>query len=378
MNELRSYLRTQQQGMTELLTHLVSIESPTGDKARVDRVGKVIAQELRDLGLKVTLYPQSVAGDHVLGVLNEGAGSSISMILHMDTVHPAGTLATRPVYITDGCLYGPGSYDMKGSHVIALCAIRALKALNLMPEREIRILFTSDEETGSHSSRNLIEDTARGSALAMVMEPALPDGRLKSSRKGVGEFRVTARGRASHAGAEHEKGINAIHELALQVIKLQSLTNYEKGITFSVGDIRGGGVVNVVPEHASLVVDTRATTLKDAKWITDSIYGLKPYLPGAVLEVDGDFNRPPMECDEQRLQVFKRVHDIGVTVGLDIQHGPSGGGSDASYTAAIGVPTLDGFGAVGDGAHAVHEHIDLASLVERAALCAAVLHSQQF
>lgn len=375
MNELLPYLNSQLQAMTDLLADLVNIESPTDDKAGVDRVGQTIARELRGLGADVRTYTQHEVGDHVLGVLGKGRGSPIAMILHMDTVHPVGTLATRPVRVADGLLYGPGSYDMKGSHVIALYAIRALKTLNILPEREIRLLFTSDEETGSHRSQTHIEDIARNCSLAMVMEPALPDGRLKSARKGVGEFRVTVRGRASHAGAEHEKGINAIHELSHQVIKLQSLTDYQRGVTFSVGEIRGGGAVNVVPDYASLVVDTRVTTLADAAWVRDAIYGLKPHFPGAILEVEGDFNRPPMECDEQRLQAFRQVHDIGLTLGIDIQHGPSGGGSDASYTAAIRVPTLDGFGAVGDGAHAVHEHVVLASLAERAALCAAVLRS---
>jgi glutamate carboxypeptidase len=336
-----------------------------------------LAGELRALDAQVTVYPQMGVGDHVLGTFNPGGGSPIILILHMDTVYPTGTLMQRPVRVdaldAHSRLYGPGAYDMKASHVIALFALRALRELNGLPRREVRVLFTSDEETGSHNSRQLIEALSRDAALAMVMEPALADGKLKSSRKGVGDFKVTARGRAAHAGAEHREGINAIEELAHQVLKIQALTDYTRGVTFSVGDIRGGGVTNVVPDAASLIVDTRVTTLADAEWVTRSLYGLQPVLRGTSLEIEGEFNRPPMECNEQRLSVFARVREIGRSVGLELEHGPSGGGSDASFTAALGVPTLDGFGAVGDGAHALHEHVILSSLPERAALCAAVI-----
>ena len=378
MSDLNRYLDSQLPAMTGLLTQLAGIESHTEDKAGVDRVGSVLARELSALGAHVTMDAQTVTGDHVVGTLNAGAGSPIVLILHMDTVYPAGTLARRPVRIEDGRLYGPGVYDMKASHVIALYALRALRELTDTPQREIRVLFTSDEETGSHTSRQLIETQARDAALVMVMEPALSNGKLKSSRKGVGDFKVTALGHAAHAGAEHKRGINAIEELAHQVLRLQSLTDYARGVTFSVGDIRGGGVTNVVPDHAYLLVDTRVTSMEDAAWVTEMIYGLKPVLPGASLQVEGEFNRPPMECDAQRLAVFTRVCEIGRTVGLTLDHGPSGGGSDASFTAAMGVPTLDGFGAVGDGAHAVHEHVLLSSLPERAALCAAVIRDFRF
>jgi len=359
--------------MTDLLAQIVGIESNTVDKAGVDRVGRLLSLELRRLGATVTEFPQGAYGNHILGVLNAGGGSPITLILHMDTVHPAGTLARRPTRLDDGKLYGPGVYDMKASHVVALFAIRALQATGIGHSREVRVLFTSDEEVGSLSSRHLIEETARGSTLAMVMEPALPDGRLKSSRKGVGDFQITARGRASHAGAEHQKGINAVEELARQVIRLQALTDYSRGITFSVGDFKGGGVSNVVPDFAALIVDTRAMTIEDAAWITRTIYSLQPVLPGATLEIQGEFNRLPMECNAERLAIVERIQAIGNAIGITVDHGPSGGGSDASFTSAIGVPTMDGFGAVGDGAHAVHEHVVVSSLVERSALCAAIL-----
>ena len=373
MLNLRSYLQTQLPGMTALLSDLVNIESHTEDKAGVDAVGRLIASALRDLGAHVRIDPQSEAGDHVVGVFNAGGGSPISLYLHMDTVYPAGTLAQRPVRVVDGRLYGPGANDMKASHVVALYALRALQATGRWPAREIRLVFTSDEETGSHTSRKLIEDTARDAALAMVMEPALPDGGLKSSRKGTGLFKVAARGKAAHAGAAHALGINAIQEICHQALKLQALTDYERGVTFSVGAIRGGGVTNVVPDYAELEVDIRVSRVEDGEWVRRALSELTPVLPGSSLEVTGELNRPPMECDAGRIATFERVRDIARAIGIELTHGPSGGGSDASFTSALGVPTLDGFGAVGDGAHALHEHVVLSSLPERAALCAAVL-----
>ena len=373
MPELLNYLKLQLPTMIDLLTELVGIESQTNEKAGVDHVGRVIHHELADMGADIELHVEPVAGNHIVGTWNKGGGSPIALFMHMDTVYPSGTLAERPIHIEDGKFYGPGAYDMKASHVIALHAVRALREMDLFPTREIRLVFTSDEETGSNASRRLIEDTARDTALALVMEPALPDGRLKSARKGTGTYHIIARGKASHAGGAHAEGINAIQELAAQVLKIQALTDYSRGITFSVGAIRGGGVTNVVPDFAELYVDTRVTTREDAQWVMQTLRELKPVLKGATLEVKGEPDRPPMPCDEGRLQTFARIQALAQEIGLTIDHGPSGGGSDASFTADIGTPTMDGLGAIGDGAHAVHEHVLLSSLPERAALSAAVL-----
>lgn len=360
--------------MTELTREIVSIESPTHHKAGVDAVGAVIARELTALGAKVSHDRQQTTGDHILGVINAGGGSPISMVCHMDTVHPVGSTAgSMPVKIDNGILWGPGVFDMKASSVITLNAIRALQATGLMPKREIRMLFTSDEEMGSGTSRGLIENTAQGNALVMVMEPALSDGRLKSSRKGVGDWVITAHGKASHAGAEHAKGVNAIRELARQIEIISSWTDYARGVTFNVGWITGGGAVNVVPDKAEMIVDCRCERLSDAEWTVAQFKTLAASLPGATLQVEGEWNRPPMECNAQRLEIIQRIQDIGAQIGMNVQHGGSGGGSDASFTAGMGIPTMDGFGAVGDGLHAKHEHIILSSLPERAALSAAIL-----
>ena len=359
--------------MTEMLRQLVNIESPTNDKTGVDRVGAYIANELHSLGAAVQVFQQTYTGNHILGVWNKGASNPILLILHMDTVHPLGSLEARPIHIIDGVFYGPGCCDMKASHVIALRAIKAIRDHCGGLKREVRILFTSDEETGSLTSRDLIESIARDTILTMVMEPALPDGRLKSSRKGVGDFRITAHGKASHAGGAHHEGVNAIEELAHQVLFVQGLTDYSRGITLSVGDFHGGGVVNVVPDCATCQVDARVQHVDDADWITNCIYDLKPVLAGASLAVKGSFNRLPMECTPQRLETIEKIRTIGKTVGVSVDHGASGGGSDASFTASLNVPTMDGFGAVGDGLHAIDEHVMLDSLPERTALTAAIV-----
>lgn len=359
----------------DLLERLVALESPTSDKAGVDAVGALLAAELRGLGAVVRTVPQTAVGDHVLGVFNAGAGAPIILILHMDTVHPKGSiLSAMPIRREDGRLFGPGVCDMKGSHAVALSALRALASAGELPRREIRVLFTSDEETGSRTSRSVIEDQSRDCALAMVMEPALPDGRLKSSRKGTGLFTVTATGRAAHAGADHAKGINAIQELAHHVLEVQSWTDYARGLTVSVGDIRGGGATNVVPDSASFRADLRIARASDGPYAVEKFLALKPVLPGASLAVEGGLNRPPMEADAGRLATIARINDIAQReLGRRLEHAPSGGGSDASFTAGIGVPTMDGLGAVGDGLHAHHEHILIDSLPERAAVCAGML-----
>ncbi len=370
MHPLIAYLDAQLPAMVELLTRIVATESFSADKAGVDEVGRLIAHELQARQAEVTVFPQAQTGDHVLGVFNRGAGSPIAMILHMDTVHPRGSFAAR-YKVEDGKMYGPGVFDMKASHVIALYAVQALQALGQMPNREIRMLFTSDEEIGSFSSEALIVEQARDARLAMIMEPALSDGRLKSSRRGVGNFKVVAHGRASHAGGGHERGINAIQEMAHHVLAIQALTDYERGIATTVSEITGGVAHNVVPDRCEIHIDARANAQADADWLTDQIHRLKPVLPGAKLEITGKFERPPMECNAERLAIFERLKQIVAPI-MTLTHGPSGAGSDAAFTAPI-APTMDGLGAVGDGLHAVDEHVILSSLVERAAMNALIL-----
>ncbi len=374
MSDLRAYFDAHTQDMVDGLRRLVEIESPSRDKGAVDALGAVVAQGSEELGAAVTWDRQAERGDHLLARWGEATeGDPFLILCHLDTVWPLGTLAERPVRIEDGRLYGPGSYDMKAGVVIALAALRGLRALGRWPQRPITALFNSDEELGSRTSRALIEAEAGRSHLVLVLEPALGDGSLKTSRKGTGWFVVSASGRAAHAGQCHDEGINAIEELAHQILALQRLTDYQRGTTINVGRVQGGTRTNVVPDQAKAWIDLRVTRPEEGERVRDLILGLQPHLPGASLQVRGKLSRPPMPRDSLMARTFERAAAIAAGVGLRLTEGSTGGAGDANYCAALGAPTLDGLGAVGEGAHALHEHVIIASLPERAALLAALL-----
>ena len=374
MKDLRTYFDAREQDMVAELRRLVEIESPSRDKAAVDALGAVIAESARALGATVTLNEQTERGDHVVARWGEPMSSKQALILcHMDTVWSLGTLAERPPRVEDGRFYGPGSYDMKAGIVIALAALRGLHALEQWPSRPITALFTSDEEIGSQTSRALIEDEARRSDLVLVLEPALSDGSLKTGRKGTGSFRVTTSGVAAHAGGAHDEGVNAIEELAHQILAIQRMTDYAQGSTVNVGRVQGGERVNVVPDQAQAWVDLRVTTPREGQRMLEQLSSLKPKLRGASVHVEGKLSRPPMPRDGLMVQTFQRALAIAAEIGLTLTEGATGGASDGNLSAALGVATLDGLGSVGDGAHALHEHVIIRSLPERAALLAALL-----
>ena len=357
-----------------LLKQLVAIESPSTDKDAVDRCVDFVEAAFRDLGLATHRLPVAAAGDQLTADWPGGdpqAGRTL-VLLHLDTVWPLGTLERMPIREEGGRLHGPGAYDMKASVAIAWLASRAMLDLRQTPRRSVRLLFTSDEELGSDASVELIRSEARRSDLALVMEMALPNGELKTARKGVGDFKVVAHGRSSHAGGNHERGVNAIEELARQVLALQKLTDYARGTTINVGVIGGGSRSNVVPDRAEMTVDFRVATMAEADRITQAFHALRPALPGARIEVSGGLNRPPMERNATMVATFEKARRIAAGIGLQLEEGSTGGGSDGNFTAALGVPTLDGLGAQGDGAHALHEHVVIDSLAQRAALLAAL------
>jgi len=374
-----SYLNDHHDDMAALLTHLVEMESPSGDKAALDRLAATLAGQLRDLDAKVEILSQKDAGDHVRARWgaggDDGQGGTL-LLCHMDTVWDLGTIQQRPVRVEEGRLYGPGALDMKAGIVDALWARRALRGLDLLPAGRVTLLLTSDEETGSTTSRPIIQAEARQHDTVLVLEPAQPpDGALKTWRKGVGAYRLSVTGRAAHAGVDHAKGVNAIEELAHQILALQDMTDYDAGLTVNVGLIEGGTRSNVVPEHASVRVDVRVMDEEQAARLDESIHALRPHLPGASLQVSGGIGRPPMVRTPRIAALYRRARDLAAVLGFDLPETGSGGGSDGNLTAALGVPTLDGLGAVGDGAHALHEHVVLASLPQRAALLAALLRS---
>lgn len=358
--------------MLAMLKRLVEIESPSHDKAGVDQVGILVADECRRLGAAVMLHPQINVGDLVEAHWGEGP-DSILLLAHMDTVHPVGTLERMPFREADNRIMGPGVEDMKGGIVVGLTALDAMVEIDQMPARPIRALFTSDEEIGSPVSRPLIEALAREAALVLVLEPAMPDGAIKTWRKGVGDFRVTVHGRAAHAGSDHQVGRNAIEELARQILAIHNLTDYEEGTTLNVGIIRGGTATNVVPEEATAEVDLRVMKPGEAERIIAALHALKPVLEGTTIEIKGELNRPPMPSTDLMKVTFEKARKLAAGIGMELRASGTGGASDANFVAPLGIPVLDGLGAVGDGGHSEREFILKESLPERARLLTTLL-----
>lgn len=373
--KILQYLRDHQDDMVEHLKQLIDLESPTSHKPSVDQLGTVLAQELRELGGDVDIIPKQEVGDLVRGRWNEGEGG-ILILSHMDTVWDVGTVAGRPTRIDGNRIYGVGSMDMKGGIVIALWALRALRELDLFPAQPITYLFNSDEETGSPVSGENIEEEALKHRAVFVTEPP-QDGKYKTARKGVSRYIVKAIGRAAHAGADHARGINAIEELAHQILTIQSFTNYEIGTTANVGTVSGGTRGNVVPAEAWLEVNIRATTRANANAIHEQMMGLKPHHPEARLEIEGGISVHPMERTPEIVALFQQAQKLANEMGLELEEGSTGGGSDGNRTAALGVPTLDGMGIVGDGGHAITEYGEIDSLPERSAIMAAMLRATE-
>lgn len=357
--------------MTGLLKTLVETESPTHEKTAVDRVGTIVAEQCRSLGGLVEIHPQHSAGNHISA--RWGSGPNILILCHMDTVYPLGTLAKMPFYEKDGRIHGPGVQDMKAGIVIALAAIAKLAATGMPASRSIMALFTSDEEVGSLTSQALIESMARDAEMVFVMEPALSDGSLKTWRKGVGDYLIKVKGRAAHAGGDHEKGRNAIEELAHQIIAIQKLTDYSKATTLNVGMVSGGMAANVVPDEAMAEIDMRVLQPGEAERIDAALRTLKPILPDTSIEITGGLNRPPLPYNEINQAAFVKASEIARELGVELKAGGSGGGSDGNFIAPLGVPVLDGMGAVGDGLHSEREYILASSLPERAALLSLLL-----
>ena len=361
-----------------LLKRLVETESPTPEKAAVDRVGAVVTEELRKLGASVEILPNRETGDHILArfvpsAISLSSSAPILLLCHMDTVFPLGTIDKFPYGEVNGKIVGPGTLDMKAGIVIALAAIEEVLQAGL--KRSIILLCTSDEETGSHTSRQHIERLAKEAALVLVLEGGLVNGALKTWRKGVGEFWVRTKGRAAHAGGDHEKGRNAIEEMAHQVLAIQKLTDYSKQTTLNVGVIRGGTVSNVVPEEAAIQVDVRVMQPGEWERLEKEMNTLKPMLDGTSIEISGGLNRPPMPFDETMKATFEKAKSIAMQLGMDLKAGGTGGASDANFVAPLGIPVLDGLGAIGEGYHSEREYIFADSLEERAKFVAALLQN---
>jgi glutamate carboxypeptidase len=368
-------IRTRQADWLGALKALVEQESPSRDKPALDRLATWLGAGCEAIGGVVERFANPDGGDHLLArFFGEGSDREPILVLgHFDTVWPVGSLATMPFRVEEGRAFGPGVFDMKASLILADLALGSLRALGLRPARPVDLLLTSDEEIGSPTSRRLIEERALGSACVLVLEPPLADGSLKTARKGVGIFTIEVEGKSAHAGVEPEKGLSAIGELARLVLRLHALTDLAAGVSVNVGVIGGGTASNVVAARASAAVDVRATTLEQARQIERAIRDLTTTTPGVRVTVRGGFNRPPMERTPGVVALFERARTLGRSIGLELGEGSTGGGSDGNFTAALGLPTLDGLGCRGAGAHADHEQVELDSLPDRAALLALLL-----
>lgn len=377
INELHSWLRKHERDTVRLLGRMVEIESPSHHKAAVDRMSRLVAAEWRGRGARIGVLPQREYGDQVIAELlprHKTSGRQLLVLGHLDTVYPMGTLAKMPFRVGKGLASGPGTFDMKGGLAIALAAVDAMRALKLSARRKLVFLWTSDEELGSRASRAVIEREARKSEAVFVLEPSYgPDGRLKTERKGVGEAELIVTGRSAHAGIDPESGVNAVHELSLQVARLFTWNDRKRGITVQANVIQGGTVTNVVPASARALVDVRARRLTDARALNRKLHALRPILQGAKIEIIGGVNRPPMERTPASQELFAHAQNLAAQMHLNLNQAATGGGSDGNFTAALGIPTLDGLGAVGDGAHSPREHVRISSLSERAALLAGLL-----
>jgi len=377
MKSLLSDMRGREQGMVRLLEQMVRLESPSFDKAAVDRLGRLVASEWRKRGARVALLRQHERGDHVRAELwasSAGPKGQLLVLGHLDTVYGFGTLQRMPFQVARGRAWGPGTFDMKGGLVIALYAADALRRAQVVPRKRVVFLWTSDEEIGSGTSRAILEREARRSDAVLVLEPAAGlDGRLKTARKGVGEVELVVRGRAAHAGVNPQEGVNAVHELALQIARVMKFSGPMRGVTINVDVIEGGTRSNVIAERARALVDCRVSRAADRPRLEKKLRALQPILPGARLTVRGGINRPPMERTAQIVALFRHAQTLAQEMGCRLRESSTGGGSDGNFTAALGVPTLDGLGAVGEGAHSPGECVLIRALPERAALLAALL-----
>jgi len=372
MSNLLSWCAAERDWLRETIETLVRLESPTTSKAAVDRCGAELSARLSAIGAAVRRVAGGTRGDHIVADFS-GDERRVMVLGHFDTVWPVGQLETMPLREEQGRLHGPGIFDMKAGIGVAMLAMRALAAHPAVARPQVTMVLTTDEEMGSGTSRGLIEASARECQAVLVLEPSLPGGAAKTSRKGCGEYELVVHGVAAHAGVDPTRGASAIHELARQILAVEDLQDLDRGITVNVGVISGGSRTNVVADRAEASIDVRVRAMADAATVDAKLRGLRPSVPGTRLEVTGSVGRPPLERTAQVAALFALARQAARELGQELDEGATGGGSDGNFTAAVGVPTLDGLGPRGDGAHALHEHIQIDDLHWRAAFVATVL-----
>jgi glutamate carboxypeptidase len=374
--EQLTYFRKQQNWMVDTIQQLVEIESPSDVKAGVDRLGTVLASRFGELGGKVRVHRAEKFGNHLEIRFKSSRvreNKPVLLLGHMDTVYPIGTISKMPFRVAKGRVWGPGVLDMKAGIALMLHVIDALLTWsNGKLSRGVTVFLVSDEEVGSHSSRAITETLARESAAVLVLEPAHGVA-MKTSRKGVGDYELRVKGKAAHSGLDFEKGQSAVVELAQQILEISKLVDVGRGITLNVGKISGGTRVNVVPAEARASIDVRVTSKQDAVEVERKLRQSKPINPNCKIELTGGMNRPPMERTAGVAALYAKAFAIAHEFGWELEEAAVGGGSDGNFTAALGIPTLDGLGAVGEGAHAEHESILISEIPRRAALLAALI-----
>jgi glutamate carboxypeptidase len=376
LGEVLRWLTAHKREMAACVGELVRRESPTHDKLACDELCSYLEVEFERIGGRLTIHRQDIAGDH-LQVDFPGATDRKPLLLlgHFDTVHDVGTIETMPWREENGRLYGPGVFDMKSGIAQMIFALSALYEIRGALPRPVKVLLVSDEEGGSNSSRAVTEALAQQCAAALVCEPSGPGGALKTARKGVGSFTIKVTGRAAHSGLDFDKGQSAILELAHQILAISHLNDPKRGTTLNVGVIRGGTRANVIAAEAIAEVDLRIAHKGDGASMEGKVRQLGPVNDKCKLEIEGGINRPPLERTKQVIALFDLARRIAGDLGFALAEIAVGGGSDGNFTAGIGVPTLDGLGAVGEGAHAAHESVVAAELPRRAALLAGLIEA---
>ena len=370
------YCESREQALVKTIRQFVEIESPSDDKPAGDRMSAFLAGAFEALGGRARIHAAADAGNNLqVDFAGREKTKPVLLLGHFDTVYPLGTLATMPCREADGSLYGPGVLDMKSGIALMLYAIEALQAWHSGLPRPVTVFLVSDEEIGSRSSRKITEALARESAAVLVLEPAGPRGAVKTARKGVGEYKLTVRGVASHAGLDPGKGHSAVLELARQMLALAKLNNVKSGVSVNPGVIRGGTRTNVVAAEAVAEIDVRIVHARQASEVDRKLRSLKPVDKRCKLTIEGGINRLPMERNGGVASLYQKAQGVAKHVGWHLEEAAVGGGSDGNFTAGIGIPTLDGMGGMGDGAHAVHEHIVISELPRRMLLLAGMIET---
>ncbi|GAA3721838.1 M20 family metallopeptidase [Salinicoccus jeotgali] len=367
---MKSFIYDHSKEMLEMLKKLVNTDSGSYDKEGVDKVGQLLMEHFNNLGFIADVHENEKLGNNIVLRHQDARRPKFLIVAHMDTVFPKGTVDERPFSMEDGFAYGPGVIDMKASHVMLYYAMKALMEENVPAYKDVEIIFNSDEEIGTIGSRKLIEEKAKDKEYVLVLEPARPSGSFVSSRRGVGQYQLEIRGKSAHSGMNPEDGISAIEEMAHKIIELKTLEDPENGLNINIGLIEGGTSVNTVAPIAKAGIDVRISTQEQAAEIDEKIQKVcnESTVTGAELTLTGGINRPPMEFASSVGELVDIVLKEAESLGIEIDHIASGGGSDASFTAAMGIPTIDGMGPVGGKQHTEREYLVIDTLMERTTL----------